>query len=235
MNPSVTQRIGVISGSGPEAGIDLWKKILEENRSFLGESFRGDIDAPNVTILSVPELGYSMDLPSTSEQVWADLETACERLAPQVDVFAVACNTLYTFDSPIRSLGLDAELLSPVDSLITEVERRGLDSIGLLAAGPVMDLEGGASPYQRLAEHFRVELPHDRTALHELIGEVKLVGGSTPTIDRQFAQIASGLSVGTAALACTELPLIDSSGVDVDFIDPTRLLARDLLGIAPHP
>ena len=95
MSSSGPRRIGIITGSGPEAGLDLWQKVLEENRLAHGLDFRGDIDAPDVTVLSIPELGYSMDLPETTSRVWTALADACERIAPQVDVFAIACNTLY--------------------------------------------------------------------------------------------------------------------------------------------
>lgn len=29
-------RIGIITGSGPEAGVDLWTKVLRANRQLLG-------------------------------------------------------------------------------------------------------------------------------------------------------------------------------------------------------
>ncbi len=227
-------RIGIVTGSGPEAGIDLWQKILDENRLDVGPAFRGDIDAPNVTILSIPELGHSMDLPDTKDEVWASLSVACEQIAQRVDVFAIACNTLYAFEEAIGELELSATLLSPVDSVAAEAKRRGLETIGLLAAGPVMDLEHGSSPYGRLADTLSIELPKDRAGLHEVIKEVKVHGGSTPSIAREFASIVSELSADTAALACTELPLIDATGIDVSFIDPTQLLARDLVAFRDH-
>ena len=54
------KKIGIITGSGPEAGVDLWMKILEENKRVLKENFRGDLDAPDVTIFSIQQLGHSM-------------------------------------------------------------------------------------------------------------------------------------------------------------------------------
>ena len=43
--------IGIITGSGPEAGIDLWVKVLDANKRLLGEGFQGDLDAPRETPL----------------------------------------------------------------------------------------------------------------------------------------------------------------------------------------
>ena len=100
------KRLGILTGSGPEAGIDLWSKVLSEARRALGSSYRGDIDAPHVVVLSVPELGHSMQLPDTRELVWEHLRAAAEQLAPQVDAFAIACNTLYLFEPELRALSL---------------------------------------------------------------------------------------------------------------------------------
>ena len=65
--------LGIIAGSGPEAGVDLWRKILVANRIALNERFRGDIDAPHMVIISEPTLGLSMDLVANREPVWASL------------------------------------------------------------------------------------------------------------------------------------------------------------------
>jgi hypothetical protein len=56
---SVSDRgwIGIIGGSGPEAGVDLMSKILRAHRSELGERFRTDRDAPNVLLMSVSQVG----------------------------------------------------------------------------------------------------------------------------------------------------------------------------------
>ena len=68
MHPDIGQptrmrpTLGIITGSGPEAGIDLWAKVLRKNMAAFGQDFRGDLDAPRVVVASEPELGLSMDL-----------------------------------------------------------------------------------------------------------------------------------------------------------------------------
>lgn len=223
-------RIGIVTGSGPEAGIDLWSKVLEERRNALGTDFRGDIDAPNVTIVSVPELGLSMDLPDTYDAVWGHLRSACERLADQVDKFAIACNTLYAYQPNIEALDLPATLVSPVDGVRSELSRLGESALGLFGAGPVADLDGGLSPYATLRDDFIVEVPSDPDQLHSLIERIKVVGRSTPELVAEFAEIASSVTPSVGVLACTELPLLQTDAVPMTLIDPTRLLARGLLG-----
>ncbi|MBL8442639.1 MAG: hypothetical protein JNK52_01215 [Zoogloeaceae bacterium] len=63
-------RIGIITGSGPETGVDLWTKVLRANRELLGSDCRGDLEAPEVVIFSVPELDLSMELERNDAAVW---------------------------------------------------------------------------------------------------------------------------------------------------------------------
>lgn len=225
-------RVGIVAGSGPEAGIDLWTKVLHENRQALGDAFGGDVDAPNVTIFSVPELGLSMDLPDTAETVWAHLREACERISEHVDAFAIACNTLYFFADEIENLGLPATLVSPVDSLRSEAEHRPNEALALLGAAPVTDFVGTTSPYARLAGVVDIELPPDPLRLHRLIEGIKINGGSSPELETEFGRITSQLAANVGVLACTELPLVRPHRVDMELIDINRLLARDLLAAA---
>lgn len=66
--------IGIVAGSGPEAGIDLWSKILARNQVLLGTKFRGDLDAPRVMGRMPRDVGTqaSVDLkaPPSSRIFW---------------------------------------------------------------------------------------------------------------------------------------------------------------------
>src|SRR3546814_11830862 len=101
-------RIGVIAGSGPEAGIDLWSKMLVANRELLGDRFSGDVDSPTVVIFSAPELGLSMDLRKNDAVVWRRLEQVVRDIVPHVDIFTIACNTLHYYSARIRAISGDA-------------------------------------------------------------------------------------------------------------------------------
>jgi len=222
-------RLGIITGSGPEAGIDLWSKVLHEQRRVLGSSYRGDVDAPDVTVLSVPELGHSMELPDTADLVWSHLQPACKRLASQVDRFAIACNTLYYFEDAITALDLPAKLVSPVECVRAESQRRDGKPMALLGAAPVTNLGGATSPYASLVDSIELELHSDPARVHALIESIKVEGGSTPALEAEFQAIADGLQSDVAILACTELPLLANEGIEIDLVDVTSLLARELV------
>jgi len=52
------KKVGIITGSGPDAGIDFWNKLLKSNREYLKDKFTGDLDHPNTYIHSISELGF---------------------------------------------------------------------------------------------------------------------------------------------------------------------------------
>ena len=222
-------RLGILTGSGPEAGLDLWSKVLSEARQTLGSAYRGDIDAPHVVVLSVPELGHSMELPHTRDLVWEHLRSAAEQLAPQVDAYAIACNTLYLYEPELRELSLDATLISPVQCVRDYWETTGRQKMALLGAAPVTDMSGDTSPYRELADPLALELYDDPARVHALIEAIKLEGGPTPALHAEFTAIVEQLESRFALLACTELPLVADVDVDIELIDVTTLIAKALV------
>lgn len=220
-------RIGIITGSGPEAGVDLWIKILQANKKLLAGRYSGDLDAPQVTIFSEPELGLSMELEKNDPQVWACLERTARAMAPHVDYYAIACNTLNYYQQRLDALELPCRLVSVADVVIDYVRVHDIGRVALLGAKPVTDL-GPWSPYRALKGHIAVELPENTQALHELIYDVKAHGGSHRGISARFADILDKLESEVVLLACTELPLIPVTASRHRLIDVTDLLAHAL-------
>ncbi|WP_150117158.1 asparaginase domain-containing protein [Arthrobacter sp. ERGS1:01] len=224
-------RLGIITGSGPEAGLDLWSKVLRHNRAMLGELYQGDTDAPFVIIASVPELGHSMELETQEERVWLALERTARQMAPQVDYYVIACNTLNYYADRLDALGLSARLITPAQVVIEELHRLDTDSgqsVALLGSRQTMDLAHWSS-YASLAGHFPLEIPAENE-LHRLIYDVKVAGGSTPQIEEAFLSLAASLESTVVLQACTELPLINVSSEQAGktLIDVSDLLARTL-------
>ena len=232
-NPVSRKKIGIIAGSGPEAGIDLWSKLLAANRKIHGERFRGDLDAPDVIILSESTLGLSMELAENNEAVWQCLRRTAEAIAQRVDYFAVACNTLNYYQPQLEALRLPATFVSFADVVTAFVKETRIESVALLGARPVTDL-GPWSHYRQLAEHVAVELPKPAQAeqLHRLIYDVKTYGGNVDDIRHRFRAIVDALESDTVLLACTELPLIPLEPGRKQVVDVTELVARKLAQLA---
>ena len=217
--------IGILTGSGPEAGVDLWVKILAANRELLGSNYRGDIDAPRVSIESVPRLGLSMDLVRHREEVWAALEPEALALAERVHVLCIACNTLHHFQDRLRQrIGHD-RLLSFVDVAMEQVLASAEPQVGLLAAGPVLDFDG-PSAYAHHRHSHRLELPEDPSAAQRLIESIKLQGGEHEGVRRDMAALCASYRSSTILLACTELPLVEVEVPGKRLIDVTREVAQ---------
>lgn len=233
VNSSSRKKIGIITGSGPEAGIDLWNKLLQANRTMQGDRFRGDLDAPNVTIFSEPSLGLSMELDTNDEAVWSCLKSSAQAIAARVDYYAIACNTLNYYQPQLHALNLSATLVSFADVVREHVETSRIERLALLGARPVTDL-GRWSHYRALLDHVRIELPRPAEAaqLHRLIYDVKTFGGKVPDIRRRFRAILDTLESETVLLACTELPLIPLEPGRRQIIDVTELVACKLARLA---
>lgn len=223
------QRIGLIAGSGPEAGIDLWQKILEANREISGAAFTGDVDAPDIVIVSESRLGLSMNLEAFEEEVWDSLESCVREVAAMTNYFAIACNTLHHFAPRIAELGLAAPLISITDVVDRHLQSLNGAEVTLLGSASIMRL-GAQSPYAQLARRYPLYAPEELIpAVHELIGEVKRVGGSALAVVERFQSILDVVKTPVVLLACTELPLIPVEAWKCRPIDANRLLAVELV------
>jgi aspartate racemase len=119
LEASERPRIGIIAGSGPDAGTDLLSKPLAAVRR-LEDCYYGDTDAPKVTIFSLPVLGLSMDLDAHHAKVLSCLLEAAREIAARTDLFCIACNTLHTFGRDILDLNLKAHFVSMHRQLVRE-------------------------------------------------------------------------------------------------------------------
>ncbi|NJS39712.1 MAG: aspartate/glutamate racemase family protein [Rhodobacteraceae bacterium] len=212
---------------GPEAGIDLWAKVLRHNADLMGEDFGGDLDAPRVVILSEPLLGLSMDLSRNETVVWEALKDAAAAISVRCDHWAIACNTLNWFAPRISKLGLPGEFVSFQSVLSDWIAASGLTRLGLLGAAPVTEM-GVWSAYRALADLVEVETPADAEALHSLIHDVKRLGSSDPTLGWRFKALVETMRAETLLLACTELPLIADIQTAKRLVDVTDLVAVEL-------
>lgn len=223
--------IGILTGSGPEAGIDLWNKLLQENRRRMGAAFRGDIDAPEVHIVSEPALGLSMELARNGERVWTALEAGARALDGRTQVYAIACNTLNLYAARLQALPLDTRLLSFTDVVAAWLARHAQGPVCVLGGRTVAEM-GSESPYGALRGQAEFEIPDaaTRAELHQLIYDVKTLGPQEPALADRLQSLLSRIASRTVLLACTELPLIARPGATPhQLVDVTQLVSEALL------
>src|SRR5260370_31514830 len=162
------RKIGILSGSGPNAGLDLWGKILEENRLSLGDEYRGDIDAPYLVILSSPELGLSMQLDDNFYKLMPHFKEVVQQLARLVDYFSIACHTLHCFSDEVSSMGLASQFVSIADICVNEVAQRGFTRVGVLGTSHTLNFD--KYPFlSDLRRQSEVEMPPNSGEVDHLI------------------------------------------------------------------
>lgn len=219
-------QLGIITGSGPEAGLDLWTKLLHARRAQLGTDYRGDLDAPTVRIISLPTLGLSMDMDQHGEFIWSVLVKTARELAMECKSYTIACNTLHCFAERLHDLP-GGRFVSVQETVRKELRSRGKQSFALLGASAVMALDRW-SPYVELNGEFEIETI-DGTTLDKLIYAIKTVGRSNSELSGEFMRIVQRLQNEVVVLGCTELPLITPLPTKHALLDVTSLLAEGLL------
>jgi aspartate racemase len=225
------KKIGIITGSGPEAGLDLWQKILDYNKVLLKDEFKGDLNAPNVTILSVAKLGHSMELEKNYDIVWETLKKCVEDISSHVDYFVIACNTLNLYANKIEEIGYKDKFISTLDVIDEYIQKESLNQIAIIGALPVIQM-GEFSVFKPLNEKFDVEVPLNFDKVQKLIYDVKRVGGNDLSVISNFKEILEELNSSNVFLACTELPLIKLEYKKKNLVDVTDLLAKKLIDIS---
>jgi aspartate/glutamate racemase len=110
MTMSDLSKLGIIGGSGPEAGINVMQKVLNTHRSNMGELYQCDKDAPYICLMQVPGVGgphgtWDLDDTSSKEylQLWDNMtDTILKLQTLGADCFCITCNTLHAMEPAIR-------------------------------------------------------------------------------------------------------------------------------------
>jgi aspartate racemase len=255
-------RIGIIGGSGPEAGLDLFSKVLVANRKHHGEGYRGDCDGPNVVVssdssMAGPHGTFDM-VPCLDRQgpLWPALEAVVTALAPQVDYFCICCNTLHFVAPPMLAMmkerGIKARFVSIVDAVGVYCRKHGIASVRVLGSLVSTDCgPTGMSPYKSLEDQgiaLGVHEPEQQELQQQTINMIKRCGPENKEAHKMMQSIVD--VAGTTPvqsseqetcypqgllLACTEMPLVRhvlEAPPGVQLLDPTLILAEYLVSLS---
>ena len=152
------KHIGIIGGSGPEAGILLAQALVDAKKAFLGASYKTDKDAPHFTLYSVPPIG-GPHLPeefvpgsTARNELWCNLRSILRNVAPNVDFICIACNTCIFLKAIYVNFCLhyqkvrvvSCEFVSIIDATLLEVKRRGYSSLRIFGSKVITNYNDGA-------------------------------------------------------------------------------------------
>ena len=224
---SFSQRLGIISGSGPDADIDLWRKILSCNKQKMGQAYRGDVDAPYVVIISEPQLGLSMELEKNHSEVWTTLQKSAQTIANHCDYFVIACNTLNYYQHQLSKESFGKKFISFTQVIETYLKQQRIKKAAFLGARSMMEMKTW-SPYTALNSIIEIEPFAHIDMMQNLIYDVKRLGVHS-TLKDTFKTLLDGIASENIFLACTELPLIADIKTNKRLIDVTELVAEYLL------
>lgn len=225
--------IGIITGSGPEAGINLWQKVLTATRHYFDEQFRGDLDAPQLALRSVPTLGLSMELGNYKAQVWQSLLDTATRIALDAKAYTVACNTLNIFTEELRQSTPQSQVISYPECALAFLKKNNITHAGLLAAAPVLKLDN-LSSFRFLNDVLPLEVPRDHLACQQTIYALKKSGPTNPHLLTQVYRLIDDMEAEHVLLACTEFSMLDLSGYSgaKNVTDVSQLVAEELVRFA---
>ncbi len=218
--------IGIMGGMGPEATVDLFRKIVAATPAKTDQEHLRIIIDCNPKIPSRPAalLEGGPDPTPLLQSTARNLERA------GADFLVVACNTAHLFYGRIVE-AVRIPVLHIVDEAISEAQRRyqGLQSVGVLAGRGAIRLRLYQDRLEAKGIRAIVPSDEDQEIVVSVIYSVK-AGDKGPAVRAKIREVAERLAHAGAQIVftgCTELPLVLEDGdVGVPVLDPTDVLAE---------
>lgn len=221
----MTKHILIIGGMGPQASVELHKRILDVA---IQRSARKGEDFPRITHLSLPIKEFRSDTAHVN-RAFGQIKRAVSGFSLEGDLRAVlACNTAHIFQGAVEGQ-LQRPLISLIELAVAEARRRGVGKVGLLASETT--LKERIYEQQLEAAGITTLLPSkaEQRIIANLIGRV-IAGEDTPADHARLLKLTHSLQdrgCQATILGCTELSVLCGLP-DKDVIDPLNLAAHAL-------
>jgi len=239
--PQKTFKVGIVGGVGPAATVDFMNKIVQNTPA--------NKDQDHITLI----VEQNPKIPDRTENLIGEgadptisLYATCKKLeAGDADIIAIPCNTAHAFVERIQPF-----LATPIVNMLSVTARHlrerfpELRSVGLLATSGT--IASGVYHAALASQGFTQIVPGPALQAHvmeAIYGREGVKAGFTVGhCQEEIATAIDGLiaqGVEVIILGCTELPLllpraeyIGSSGVRVQLLDPSDILARECVAYA---
>jgi len=218
--------IGIIGGMGPDATVDLFKKIIQLTAATCDqEHIRVIID--NNPKIPDRQKAIFENGPDPSPAITA---TAQNLQRAGADLLVIACNAAhYYFDAVTENVSV------PVLNIMTETAAfcrqryPALKVYGLLAGSSTLKLGLYAKAFNKASARILAPSPEDQETVLNCIYAVK-AGKPPATIKPRLLKVVENLAhTGAEAviLGCTEIPIVLHDGDHrLAFVDATEVLAK---------
>jgi aspartate racemase len=216
--------IGVLGGLGPDATVDLFKKILRNT------SAKTDQEHLRIVIDCNPKI------PDRTRAILSGGESPSEALKETAKnleragagLIVIPCNTAHHWIEDVRK-AVKIQVIDMLDETAQEIVSKypSIKRVGLLASKGTIR----SGLYQKRLERFGIKiiLPTDldQESVMDVIYSVK---SGNLAVKKKAIEVSSRLIQDGAELiiaGCTEIPLVLEKGdISVPFIDPAVILAR---------
>lgn len=228
-------KIGIITGNAPDSGILLWKQINQKVREKLNSNFYGDISFPYIIVVSIPDMGLSMELDSREKETWKALKSGIVSLCQQgVEILCIACNTTQYFIPRIRQITSEygAKFISIPEVTLDHIKKENIREFAFLGVKYVTDLENDWSAFKALNK-CKIETLSEKNIkkIHKLAFEVKKEGITGTGINCLRDLLDNSTHMQNIVVALTEISILlenqkNKSKKGRNYIDTLEILAE---------
>ncbi len=225
--------VGVIGGMGPEATVDLMRRVLRATPA------KDDVDHIRMVVDNNPKVPSRMRaiVEGTGEDPAATMAEMARKLAEWgVDFLAIPCNTAhYYYDQVTSAVNIPVLNMIELTAKTVIAESSGIRTVGLLASTAVLLTQLYDKRFQAKA----VDVIHPSSKVQDrLMAAIRKVktgryGQDVRDTLRSAANELVGRRAEVLIIACTELSVIaDAVDVDVKLYDSSQVLAETIVRMA---
>jgi aspartate racemase len=219
--------VGIIGGMGPEATVDLMRRVIAKTPA------NDDQDHIHLIVESNPKIpsriahlidGTGTDPTPELTRIALNLQRA------GADALAIPCNTAHAYAHSIRR-AISIPLLDMVDLTVDQIaSSRRLARVGLLASSAAIATE----LYAKAFANHGIEVVHPKQQI-EVMALIKGVkrGETGSAAQAKLGRLALDLANGADVLliGCSELSVI-SAGIAVPHVDSLDVQAQAIVAFA---
>jgi aspartate racemase len=225
--------VGVIGGMGPEATVDLMRRVMQATPA------QDDFDHIRMIVDNNPKVPSRIKaiIESTGESPAPILAEMARKLkAYGADFLVIPCNTAHYYLNDIRS-ALSIPVIDMIELTVDAVlsENPALKTTGLLASQAVLQ----TGLYMKRFGERGVDLVYPQNELQgKLMNAIRAIktgryGDREKSILRSAAHDMIGRTAEALIIACTELSLIaDALDPELKVYDSAQILAEAVVRIA---
>lgn len=225
--------VGIIGGMGPEATVDLMRRVIEATPA------EDDADHIRMLIDNNPKVPSRIKalIEGTGESPAPCMSQMAKSLQDQgADFLAIPCNTAHHYYSEVAaSVTIPLINLIELTAKTVKTSKPGIRKIGLLASSALQKIE----LYEPWFGALNIEIIYPdeecQAAVMQLIRDVKARRCTSVQIDAYNAAVKNIEAQGAECLvvACTELSVINDQLISaLSIYDAADILAAEIIRLA---